>query len=277
MLQVHSVLPWLQDIINCRTTEQDLLQDCIDVRLSCIDSINGLHAASYNQYFSNSIQEIKRWHSDGNCKPGSPWSWTDFLSEIDACSQKVETNLKKWWQQIKLAVLQRLSAIDCINKTRKTSSRETRNAELTRRLRIWSQSCTWSWTGFQDPVRNQCKQSERRKLMKPASYKDCLHSRQAAAAEASSGLGTALEWQMPCSFVFWRAWPKCKASTTSTADYNFVFCRQAQQRLRFLPVGPSDSQIAPVTAAYVPSDASRALVLRHPLRLDSTVWLNSVT
>jgi hypothetical protein len=77
----------LQNNINCS------LQYGIDVRPSYIDSINGRRAASCNQYFSNSIQEIKRRHGDGNCKPGSPWSWTDILSGIDASSQKVETNV----------------------------------------------------------------------------------------------------------------------------------------------------------------------------------------
>ena len=53
----------------------------------------------------------------------------------------------------------------------------------------------------------------------------------------------------------------------STADYIFVFCLPAQQRLRFLPVGPPDTRIAPVTAVYVPQRASSELVLRHPLWL----------
>jgi hypothetical protein len=50
------------------------------------------------------------------------------LSEINASSQKVEINLNEWWQWIKFAVLQWLSVIDWP----KTSSRNTRNAELTR-------------------------------------------------------------------------------------------------------------------------------------------------
>ena len=92
-------------------------------------------------------------------------------------------------------MLQRLSVIDWP----KRSSRNTRNAELTRRLQTWFRSSTWSWTAFQNPVRNQCKQLQIRKRMESALLQRL--SRQAAAAEACWGLETASEWQMPCWFL----------------------------------------------------------------------------
>ena len=92
-------------------------------------------------------------------------------------------------------MLQRLSVIDWP----KRSSRNTRNAELTRRLQTWFCSSTWSWTGFQNPVRNQWKQLQMRKRVESALLQRL--SRQAAAAEACLGLETASEWQMPCWFL----------------------------------------------------------------------------
>jgi hypothetical protein len=50
-------------------------------------TINSLGSAFKKQFVDTEF--------DRNCKPGYTWSWTDFLSEIDASSQKVETSLNK--------------------------------------------------------------------------------------------------------------------------------------------------------------------------------------
>jgi hypothetical protein len=51
-------IAWVQD---CRTT-----LGCIDVWLSCIDSIDNWHATSKIPYFSNYIQEIMCWYGIAN-------------------------------------------------------------------------------------------------------------------------------------------------------------------------------------------------------------------
>jgi hypothetical protein len=89
-----------------------------------------------------------------------------------------------------------------------------------------------------------------------------------------------LGWELPWNDVQMNAsgFVLCKARDHSVmplqtvqSHYYFVFCVLAQQRLRFLPAGPPDIQIAPVTAAYVPPGASRVPVLCHLLQLEPTV------
>jgi hypothetical protein len=89
-----------------------------------------------------------------------------------------------------------------------------------------------------------------------------------------------LGWELPWNDVQMNAsgFVLCKARDHSVmplqtvqSHYYFVFCVLAQQRLRFLPAGPPDIQIAPVTAVYVPPGASRVPVLCHLLQLEPSV------